>query len=266
MHDNKKHFIWQPLVLNNQETISVHIGHLELYIAKEDNELFIASSHVAKAVSDYCIQRDLERSADLEWKSWILPDGQSQLQLVPILPDRPVVTRPEMPIYLSPKQSVQFYVEIPVFIQVQLLDRQKVICEIPTTILSNTWYGTPVEGELCYSLHTCLKQDHNKVLPDYHRVISPVQINNKSDDIFEVCRICINVKYQNIYQGLKRMWANGGKVSYLGDNTWSQLTYVKTPPALEECDIILAEARKAADKNIFFRTYDTIKPLHHLNI
>jgi len=138
--------LWDPIKIEIDETISIQLGSLNLWIHRGEQEWYIAFEHRATEMERLSVSRCREM-ADLEWTRWMINERVDEIKLHPCMPDRPVIVRPEMPISLLPKQSVQFFIGVPIWIGISLDDRFHNITEIPSMILSNSWFGPTTEGE-----------------------------------------------------------------------------------------------------------------------
>lgn len=80
-------------------------------------------------------------------------EGTDTVVLHPMLADRPVVVRPEVPFHLPGGREALVYVSTPVWVRVEIggLD----LLEIPSLRLRDTWFGPSTRvGELCYASRT----------------------------------------------------------------------------------------------------------------
>ncbi len=104
---------------------------------------------------DTIIAQHGEKPENLTWNRYIYKSELNIIRFVPYLPDRPVVVDPESPIRILPDNSALFFVSIPSWIRIFTGTQEKImLLEVPAEVLSNTWFGDPMEGELCYSLKT----------------------------------------------------------------------------------------------------------------
>lgn len=98
------------------------------------------------------------------------------IELVPRPPPRPIIARPELPLVVPPGESATVYVGIPIWLGVY--DGAIKLWEVPALRLSDTWFGTPTDGELCYSIRTRLRMKLEEVTPAAHRATCEVAIRN----------------------------------------------------------------------------------------
>ncbi len=113
MFDNQQ--LWKPHAIKPDETLDLSLGSLHLWIHRGTQEWHIAHETEPKS-EDRCSVAISDAPFDPErvWTRWILDGHIESIHLKPQLPDRPLIVRPEMPMCLMPKQSVQFFVGIPI--------------------------------------------------------------------------------------------------------------------------------------------------------
>ncbi|TVQ93372.1 MAG: DUF432 domain-containing protein [Deltaproteobacteria bacterium] len=100
------------------------------------------------------------------------------VELVPRPPPRPIIARPETPLVVPSGQSTTVYVGLPLWVGVH--DGELVLHEVPALRLSETWFGTPAEGELCYSIRTRLRMAVQDVHRGAHRATCEIAIRNEN--------------------------------------------------------------------------------------
>jgi hypothetical protein len=176
-----------------------------------------------------------------------------------MMPDRPVVVRPVLPMHVPKGQSTEFYVSIPLWIRIETGKTDKtVLCEKPSVVLSNTWFGDPVAGELCYSLNTRARALLEECSIQPHRALCRVTITNehKEELLFE--RLCIRTDHLSLYQGEQRLIATEVTVVHQGDEKLSRIKYGKKQPSFGNIKQKLSESRKPADENLIRKSFSNI--------
>ncbi len=78
------------------------------------------------------------------------------LTITPLLADRPIISRPVIPFYLTAGEEVTVYVSTPLWLKLSVgASSKKVLEEIAIQRPSDTWFGPSTrEGELCYASST----------------------------------------------------------------------------------------------------------------
>lgn len=117
--------------------------------------------------------------------------GRSEeLSLVPLLADRPVISRPESAMVVPGDEDVVLYVSTPLWVGLSVGGPPELIEEIPVNVLSNTWFGpSTMEGELCYASRTHFVVDPDRVARLMHRASTCVRIRNRSQTPLELERL-----------------------------------------------------------------------------
>lgn len=252
--------LWEPIKIEQDETLSIQLGSLNLWIHRGEQEWHIASEQRVNELERLSVSRCREME-DLDWTRWVINEPVEEIQLNPCMPDRPVIVRPEMPVTLLPKQTVRFYIGVPVWVVVSLGSQFRAITEVPTTMLSNSWFGPTTEGELCYAMRTTAKLRQEDLQPHPHRAIVPFEFRNASDETLDFARLCLHTHNLRIYEGRERMWTNQGRASYRGEEKWSRVVYARGVPPFDDAENLIGKARKPVDRGSFFRTFENIKNL-----
>jgi hypothetical protein len=254
------HSLWQAHVINAEETLDLMLGSLRLWIHRGEKEWHIA--HETEMASEHRCSLSIGEvpfDAGRAWTRWILDEHIEKIQLKPQLPDRPLIVRPEMPMCLMPKQSVQFFVGIPLWLAITFGSRQEQVIEVPSQTLSNSWFGPFTEGELCYAMKTTAKLHQENLSPSVQRVVFPLEVRNASKEKLKFERLCLRPQYLNIYQGATRLWTSKGRVSYRGEDHWSRFVYSSQAPEFDRAGLLLGNAREAMQRGALLKTFDTLK-------
>ncbi|MCF7818400.1 MAG: DUF432 domain-containing protein [Kiritimatiellales bacterium] len=254
--------IWNPITIKPDHTLDLCLGPLHLWIHRGKQEWHVAHEHDAHAEDRFSAAVSADGFVPGKgWVRWMINDDIDEIQLGPRLPDRPLIVRPEMPMCLLPKQSVQFFVGIPMWLSISFGPRHPHAAEIPTLPLSNSWFGPVTEGELCYALKTTAKLHQEDLLPHAHRAGFALEIRNTSDEKLNFERLCLHTQYLNIYRGQKRLWTNKGRVSYRGEEHWSRIVYTRNAPDFEPKAQLLGTAREPLQRGTLKKTFDNLKQL-----
>src|SRR5690625_5517561 len=72
--------------------------------------------------------------------------------------------------------------------------------EIPTKILSDTWFGPNTQmGTLCYASKTYTRSSRQEVTPRPHRAVTPVTVRNQSEELLSIDKLSIPVPHLALY-------------------------------------------------------------------
>jgi hypothetical protein len=170
-----------------------------------------------------------------------------------------LIVRPEMPICLMPKQSVQLFIGVPVWLGISFGSMPGQDLDVPTMVLSNSWFGAFTEGELCYALKTTAKTNPRDLLPSAHRAVFPLEVRNTSQEKLSFERLCIRPQYVNVFQGDTRLWTSKGRATYRGEENWSRIVYSTVAPGFDNATRLLGKARDAIHRGAILQTFDQLK-------
>lgn len=191
---------------------------------------------------------------------YIVGDADPAISLLPLLPDRTVITRPISPVYVPAGESVRLYVSMPVWLQLAVGSERKVLAEIPTQRLSDTWFGPNTrEGELCYALRSrCrLVLDDAAFLP--YRVMTPLRIRNKSAELMLLERVSVPVRQLSLFaEPNGRLWTGELGLERTEDGQFASLHIEVGPPPEARGATPLAGPREPAPKKTVIRAFSAL--------
>lgn len=167
----------------------------------------------------------------VSWRRLASVSDVPEMKLLPAFPNRPVVVRPDVPYTLIPGERVNIFVGVPIWLSLQT-PKGVVLMEESVHPLSNTWFGIPTDGELCYAMRTLARREGENLDFGPGRVICPVRIRNQSKEIMSFERLCLRVQYLNIYENEnQRLWANESSVMVRSGEPWSRVAFASKAPA-----------------------------------
>lgn len=251
---------WGPVEIEKVECRLWQYGGLNVWVRLAGDEWYVA------------MEAGIERENQLEivsgetvaapegaqWERWLGKGVERIVRLSPLMPDRAVVVRPEMPLHIAYGQQEMFFVIIPLWIRVAAGKSKPItLCERPSQILSNTWFGDPTRGELCYSLNTSariiIEESGSKLLT----AVCPVSISNKHKEPLNFERLCVRTEHLSIYESAKGLITNEVRVTYQGEEQMSRIKYGKKPPSMASGGRKVAEPRKPVENNLIRKSFST---------
>lgn len=249
--------LWTPTPVESGQTACRQVGPLTLWLRRTDQEWHLAVRRAPEADTGH--HEPAEPDDALEWLRWTAGEEANVVRLLPQMPDRSVVVRPESPIQIPPGHEALFYVSIPVWVKVAVGEgTPTVLCEQPAVILSNTWFGDPMSGELCYSLQTRARRAVDASQASPHRAVCPVRIRNTHEELLAFERLCIRVEHLTLYDGQRQMWTNGISVRFRGDEHPSLVEYDPGPTAALDVGDVLAEPRVPPSSGLLKRSFASL--------
>jgi len=253
---------WKPTPIEPEQCLGAQIGPLGLWLKRTGDELLIAVKRTPEEESEpesipLCVAAEVE---DLDWGRWIVGEETDVVQLIPVMPDRPVVVRPEAPVKIPTGREALFLVSIPAWVRVTAGESAGMtLCEEPPVVLSNIWFGDPMSGELCYSLRTRARRAVDEAEVKTDCATSPVSVRNTSGRQLDVERLWVHVESLRIYGGSRRLWTNEVRIDYRGEDQNSRIEYAQKPPEFAEDPELLSEPRTPVKSRLLKKTLGTFK-------
>lgn len=247
-----------------EQYLSAQIGPLELWIRHTGDEFHVAVKRNAHSenVIETSHPEPVKDTPDacLSWSRWVVGQNFDTMQLLPVMPDRPVVVRPATPVSIPTGNEALFFVAVPIWVDISVFGPAKVtLLQAPSVVLSDTWFGDPMTGELCYSMRTRARRKVSDSPVRPHRVLCPVLIRNTTTEQLDVERFCVHIQNLTVYAGQSRLWTNEVRISFRGENETSQVKYVESAPEYEHIDRLLSNPRAPQKKTLLQRSFSTFR-------
>lgn len=254
---------WDVYNIDIDQIYYAKFGEANLWIKRDGKEIYIATSH-GKDIDGQNVNNIPE---DLQWARFISKEEPKSLELLPATPDRALVVKPEAAFYLTSGTRRTVYVRIPVWIRISLSTKTKIgLLEIPSVILSNTWFGDLIDGELCYWLSSGVR---SKIEPDPSRpylAICSLTVQNESDENLLVEKLVVRAASSTLFIYNDQLYTDEILISFKGKDDISSITFKGKPPKEISGATKIAEPRKKQSKKILAKTFDSIKDNHLLGM
>ncbi len=258
-------FTWKDYETISTDPQDYSIGNLKFSFMYSRNEL-MARYEYFHSRKDNNISKKIS-SEKTTWSRWAVKKEITKLQIKPQMPDRPVIIKPESPFRIVKNSHAQIYVRIPVWIQLGISGRHTYpLLDIPTIILSNTWFGTFLEGELCYWVSSGVRRQI-EIDPDRpYMAICPIFLSNKSNEDLLVEKLALRVTNLSLYMENNQLWAGDTSIIYKGEQEISQIEFPQGPPVDAKSAKLINTARITSKKGLSIKTFSTLKDLPGLGI
>jgi hypothetical protein len=256
--------LWDPVTVKADSLYQVSFSTLTVWLKRSREDWYLASQRPEKETEPAPLHevKGAKPRQDLSFSRWVVGRDVSTVQFVPALPDRSIVARPAVPLKVPAGKDALFFMSIPVWVRVLVQPPNGItLCELPTLILSNTWFGEPTSGELCYALRTRAMRSLEEIEKRPYTAICPVSIRNSASKELNFERLCVRVEYLNVYRGRERLWTNELNVRFQGDEHSSQVTIGKGAPTFADNLIKACEAREPVDKTILKQSFSFLRSL-----
>ncbi len=180
--------------------ISMH--YLQLSLRRDVGECWLAYRH--RVASD----THTATSAPEHSLRFLLNANAPPLAVEPLLADRAVVSRPLVATELPPRHSATLLISTPLWVRLRC--GEQTLVELPTTRLSDTWFGPNTRsGELCYAAQTRARQRvEDNAAESPFRALTPVTIINNGEDNLQLERINVPVPHLTLYGDGANFWTS----------------------------------------------------------
>ena len=252
--------IWDSYNIDDGKYGYFQIRELHLWIQKMYQEWIVGwkqkpeyPENVSMQILDTCTE------GSIEWRRKVVKDTDSLIHLSPLMPERAVVVKPDSALQITAGAEALFYVSIPMWIGVFTGKSQSALFEVPTISLSNTWFGEPNNGSLCYSIKTSIHSIFSNLSLQSNEVVCPVQIKNTASVDLDFTRLCIQTDYLSIYKIDNELWTNKLHVHFRGIDKDSNIIYENSYPEKNRKYTLVFKSRKKYSKSYSIKSFDTFK-------
>jgi len=188
---------------------------------------------------------------------------RADLLFVPSLADRPLVNRLAYPLHILPGESASLYVLSPLRLRIEVAESGKILQEVPTHRLSDTWFG-PISspsgsstgeksavGELCYAGSLPAFLELREVPIRLHCAISTVAIRNAGKETLRVERINVPLPRLSLFYSPRTgFWTDAFSFVCEDGGELASLKLERQPPAEASPAQFVAGPRKAPQESM----------------
>jgi hypothetical protein len=237
MPSNTSH--WGLLKFSEQKEIRLEWAGLRIRIIKRGSDLLLVENR-----GDTPSGVQLGADPESDFRRYAFENPVEAIHVQPLTPERPLVVQPLHPLRLAPKAKVDFYVSIPVDIQLSTGESNSgdTLERIRGEILSDTWFGDQMSGSLCYAIKSRARRECTEINAETTaRAICKIHIQNKSTELLHCTKFCIRLDHCHLWQSGSSIWTSPVQIRFNGSDQLSAIDYSEKPPS-EALD-----AKKIAD-------------------
>jgi hypothetical protein len=253
--------VWDQVEVPQKKCASWRFPLRSIWVERIESEWHVLSQpeRLSPAEARSTLVPRAQKPASSQWRHYLHRET-GPVQPSPVLPDRPLVVRPDRSLTMLPGQSTIFFLELPVWFRLSTTGyRPARLFEEPLSVLTRTWFGDPVTGDLCWGLATRLHHAMDSIEPSAASAICPLTIENDSDTDLAFEKVCLHVENLSLFRGPKRLWANSLHAVFKGPEQATQIEIAREPPAFEEGLVLISEARQQVAGWSFRRTFGMLK-------
>jgi Protein of unknown function (DUF432) len=259
----KNSLLWGQHQIDTDVPQAWTIGPLRLWCKRVAKEIWVAFTHTEADAEEGDQPALLPENID--WSRWALAGEADEIRFVPLFPDRPVVVKPESAFRVTKEAQARIYVRVPLWVRVESAGDESVpLAEIPTAVLSNTWFGTFTSGELCYWISSGARM---QIEPDHSRpylAICPIQIINRAEEELHVEKFCLRVGRLSLFNHQGQLWADETRINFKGNHEASSIEVSGTAPPEADGAVLVSAPRETDTSGFAAKTFTTLKDLSGL--
>jgi hypothetical protein len=264
LHKKATKNIWGEHDISPGKIFNWAIGDLNLWCSRTSQEIQIAHKRLAANQDKIGMKNP---PADISWSRFALRKEHPSIRISPLFPDRSVVVKLESPFKLNQGVQAKIFFRVPIWIKIELTTRESIVlAEIPSVVLSNTWFGSFVEGELCYWISSSARRE---IEPDPNRnylAICPIQLVNRSEVDLSIEKLCLRVANLSLFLNEIQLWADETKVIYKGEDASSQIDFDGKPPSEAPTAALISPPTIPMKKGLVAQTFASLKDLPGIGI
>lgn len=254
---------WEPAELPDGEARRWRIGPSELWLARrphewrlfhrQDDEPLAEALEIARPVDP------AELPEDASTKRFSFGRSPSRVVLEPRLADRPMVVRPQTPLYVPPGERVTLYVSTPLWIAVKAGQGAALLAELPSYRPTDSWFGSSTTaGELCYATRTSARLDASELPLRPHRAVTPMHIRNAGQELLPLDRLQVPVGYLTLYRTPLGLWTQSVTLTREESGDLAALKLGKSAPSQAGGGQRLVGPRQASEGNVVLRAFSRL--------
>lgn len=255
---------WGEHRLPEEGRLDLEIGPLSLWVQFRSGEIWLAHEGANWTRRAEPVEHEPPSEGE-GWTRWPVPRDTSGVHLSPLFPPRTLVVKPELSFRLPPRSSARIYVRVPLWAGVETVGQQQVaLTELPSVLLSDTWWGQYHDGELCYWLPTSARRSVPRESISPHHAVCPLELHNRSEEELEVEKVALRVAHLSLFRDEAGLWSDVTRVQYRGEAEGSEVDVSGRPPEESGSTTRVSGPRTPSAKGFRARTFGRLWSLSGL--
>lgn len=252
--------LWRTYSPEDGGAQPIGCGPLQVYLQWSSNEIWIAHRQRPwPAASD-----DTEEEvADLNWSRWALNENDTAVEVAPALPATPILLKPEDPYRIVPGATTRIYTRVPLWLQIRTSKGKLLLTEIPTVVMSSTWFGSTIDGERCLSHNSSVRRflTDDFFLP--HLASCTFEVRNSSPTELRFDKICLRTENLTLFDHEGNLWTDVTSVTYKGVGGDGEVSMSGKPPNEAKGASVISRPRVHKSSNLAVRTFELLREIRN---
>ena len=253
---------WGEFTLQEGECGLWQVGPMSLWGQRLAGEWRVANSTAGDLFDTLVsLQIPCEAMGEAVPSRFSFRDPGETITVLPLLADRPVISRPERPLFIPPGEEVTLYVSSPLWLKLEAGVPRQTLQELPIFRPSDTWFGPLTrEGGLCYASSTMALTDTRDFPHSPHRAVTPVRVRNRAAQSLTLERLNLPVPFLTLYRAENgTLWTQRVTLDREEEKgELAQLQLDTTAPVEAGESERLAAPRQASEKNMVIQAFSKL--------
>lgn len=244
---------WGSLEFSDQKELRLEWEGFSIRLIRRDSDLLLVEKRGDEATGEL-----QEADPDKDFQRYAFEKPVTSIRVQPATPARPLVIQPLHPLKLAPKATVDFYVSIPVDVQLStMIAKEAVPLEcLRSEILSDTWFGDQVSGVLCYAIKSRARRECPSIDSEKTpRALCKIEIQNTSSEHLPCEKFCIRLERCHLWRAAGTIWTSPIKIRYRGTDHLSTIDYSDSAPEEAKNPIRITTAKEEPLSGVIRRTF-----------
>jgi len=188
----------------------------------------------------------------------------NSLIITPALQNKPLVFKGNK-MLIAPHQRLTFFVRIPLVLQIYFskIQNENLLKEIPSSILSDTWFGEPDNGVAAFALGSEYQLSFSETEVTDVEAICPVTVYNNWEQQLEIQRLIIKADNLTLYRNGSKIVSSVVKLEYKGQDTISSVSFGTSKQYHGETLETMAKARTDDTKSLLKTNFHFIRNIYN---
>jgi hypothetical protein len=251
--------LWRTYTSAQGTAQTIECGPLQVYLQWSANEIWIASRQREWPTSP----DDEAEAAALKWSRWALNENDTDVEVSPSLPNTPLLLKPDDPYRIVSGATTRIYTRIPLWLQIRTAKGKSLLTEIPTVTMSNTWFGSTIDGERCLSHNSSVRRFLTDDFFLQHLASCTLEVTNSSPGELRFEKICLRTDIMTLFDHEGNLWTDVTNITYKGAGGDGEVSTGGKPPVEVQGATIITRPRVHKSSNLAVRTFELLRDIRN---
>ncbi len=239
------------------------IGPLSLHVHRRASEWLVAwesKGDPKEETTEIKVPTEGALPVDATVNRFPVQATNGPVTLMPRLADRPVIIKPETPLYVPGGERVTLFIGSPVWVDVAVGKPPRSLLEVEAYRTTDTWFGPNTrQGELCYASKTLARLNLEDCTVRPHRAITAVEVQNNADESLLIELLQLPAPLLALFATEENvLWTQSVTLTREDSGNQTSLKISNAPHPEGGVLTRLAEPRQAQGGNIVFQAFSKL--------